>query len=85
MVASIRKLVGFFLGDAAPATLLARAGSAESLQQVQAILPVLAENQREMRRFGTQIVGRLAEKQATRALGFLRAEIRGRPPRAQTR
>jgi hypothetical protein len=84
VIASIRKLVSFFLGDAAPATLLARAGSAESLQQLQALLPVIAENQREMRRFGAQIVGRLAEKQATRALGFLRTEIRGRPTRAQT-
>ena len=41
---------------------------------MQALLPVIAENQVQMRRFGLQIVGRLAEKQTSRALGFLRSQ-----------
>mmetsp|Transcript_11963 Transcript_11963/g.23278 ORF Transcript_11963/g.23278 Transcript_11963/m.23278 type:complete len:815 (-) Transcript_11963:359-2803(-) len=75
VVASIRKLIAFFLGDAQPSSMLSRAASAEALQQVQAILPILQENQQQMRRFGLQIVGRLAEKQAGRVLGYLRKQV----------
>uniref|UniRef100_A0A7S0IVG7 Protein kinase domain-containing protein n=1 Tax=Calcidiscus leptoporus TaxID=127549 RepID=A0A7S0IVG7_9EUKA len=75
VVTSIRKLVAFFLGDTQPQQLLSRAASAETLQQIQALLPVIADNRVQMRRFGLQIVGRLAEKQTSRALGFLRTQV----------
>jgi len=82
VVASVRKLVTFFLGNTAPSDFLARAGTAESFQQLQALAPVLRENQREMREFGLRIIGRLAEVQATRALGYLRTELGGRRPQS---
>jgi len=90
VVASIRKLVDFFLGnlqldgsDAAaadarsnnPALLQALAPSADTLRQARALVPVLADNQIEMRRFGLQIVGRLTELQAARALSFVRDAV----------
>merc|ERR1712087_8367 len=75
VVSSIRKLVAFLLGDTQPQQLLSRAASVESLQQIQALLPVIADNQAQMRRFGLQIVGRLAEKQTSRAFSFLRSQI----------
>eukprot|EP00310_Coccolithus_braarudii_P012979 CAMPEP_0183344758 /NCGR_PEP_ID=MMETSP0164_2-20130417/10350_1 /TAXON_ID=221442 /ORGANISM="Coccolithus pelagicus ssp braarudi, Strain PLY182g" /LENGTH=782 /DNA_ID=CAMNT_0025515807 /DNA_START=212 /DNA_END=2560 /DNA_ORIENTATION=- len=75
VVASIRKLVAFFLGDTQPQQLLSRAASTESVAQIQALLPVIAENQVAMRDFGLQIVGKLAEKQTSRALSFLRSQV----------
>ena len=44
--------------------------------QVQALLPVLRENQAEMRGFGLQIVRRLTELQASRALGLVSERVR---------
>ena len=92
VVASIRKLTDFFLGnldvggvDALanarsnnPAVLQSLAPSAQSLQRARALLPVLADNQEEMTRFGLQIVGRLTEMQAARALSFARDAIAAR-------
>ncbi|KOO28189.1 hypothetical protein Ctob_008322 [Chrysochromulina tobinii] len=92
VVASIRKLTDFFLGnldvggvDALanarsnnPAVLQNLAPSAQSLQRARALLPVLADNREEMTRFGLQIVGRLTEMQAARALSFARDAIAAR-------
>lgn len=58
-----------------PTTLLAQAGSAETRRQLQALLPVLRENQVELRRFGLQLAGRLTELQASRALGWVRSRV----------
>ena len=98
VVASIRKLTDFFLGnldvvaaaDAElprsnnPAVLGALAPSQGSLRQARALLPVLADNREEMQRFGVQIAGRLTELQAARALSFVRdaVAVRGEPPRS---
>ena len=73
---NIRKLVVFFLGDVSASETLASAGSAESVNQAQALVPLLVENQEDMRRFGLQIVGRLAELQAQRAIGFVREQLK---------
>ena len=43
-----------------------------TLTKAQALLPVLQENQAEMRQFGLRIVSRLAELQTSRALGYIR-------------
>ena len=87
VVASIRKLVSFFLGDAplpgdadgataaASGSSLVPAANAENLRRLQAIAPVLLENQAQMRAFGLLIVGRLAEKQTERALGWVRGQV----------
>ena len=90
VVASIRKLVGFFLGDADGGGAASAAASARSnnplllrslapdpaaVERAQALLPVLRDNQEEMRKFGLQIVGRLTELQASRALGWVRAGL----------
>ena len=87
MVTSIRKLVQFFLGDfnaadgapvnifSDPRALLQSASSPETRQQAQALLPVLQENQDELRRFGLQLVGRLTELQTGRALGWVRSRV----------
>ena len=61
-----------------PAVLQSLAPSAQSLQRARALLPVLADNQEEMTRFGLQIVGRLTEMQAARALSFARDAIAAR-------
>mmetsp|Transcript_5279 Transcript_5279/g.13802 ORF Transcript_5279/g.13802 Transcript_5279/m.13802 type:complete len:452 (+) Transcript_5279:1371-2726(+) len=93
VVDSIRKLTAFFLGDldttpaegsAAsmqsnnPALVRALAPDRAALQQAQALLPVLRENQAEMRDFGLQIAGRLTELQTRRALGFVRERVAAR-------
>jgi len=90
VVQSIRKLLAFFLGenDVAPADgnaasmnsnnpalLAALAPNAPDLAQARALLPVLQENQAEMRAFGLQIVGRLTDLQTARAIGFLRQRV----------
>ena len=91
VVASIRKLVSFFLGDTplpgatdgatdgatatASGSSLVSAANAENLRRLQAIAPVLLENQAQMRAFGLLIVGRLAEKQTERALGWVRGQV----------
>lgn len=89
VVASIRKLVDFFLGnldltgqDAAadarsnnPAVLRGLSPDPVTVRQAQALLPVLRDNREEMSRFGLQIVGRLTELQASRALGLLRQQV----------
>ena len=57
---------------------MARGGglaSGATVEQARALLPVLQENQQEMRQFGLQIVGRLTELQTSRALGFLRDRV----------
>ena len=48
---------------------------ADTLQTARALLPVLQENQAEMQQFALQIVGRLVELQAQRALGLVRARL----------
>lgn len=90
VVQSIRKLLAFFLGenDVAPADgnaasmnsnnpalLAALAPNAPDLAQARALLPVLQENQAEMRAFGLQIVGRLTDLQTARAISFLRQRV----------
>lgn len=88
VVASIRKLVNFFLGDlssseggtpvnvfADPRALLQSASSPETRRQAEALFPVLQENQVELRQFGLQLIGRLTELQAARALGWVRARV----------
>ena len=89
VVASIQKLTQFFLGDldttgadaaaAAnsnnPQLLRSLAPGGERYAQAQALLPVLRENQAEMRRFGLQIVGRLTELQIQRSLGWVRSAL----------
>jgi len=84
VVTSIRKLVLFFLGgtaadDAAqpfdPRRLLQSASSAEARRQAQALLPVLRDNQAELRGFGLQLIGRLSELQTSRALGWVRSRV----------
>ena len=52
-----------------------RQSATERLRTLQALLPVLRENQAELRAFGLQIVGRLAERQAARALGYVRDQV----------
>mmetsp|Transcript_88838 Transcript_88838/g.162856 ORF Transcript_88838/g.162856 Transcript_88838/m.162856 type:complete len:841 (+) Transcript_88838:98-2620(+) len=84
VVESIRKLTAFFLGDldltaaegsAAPTSGGPLSPDAASLEQARALLPVLQENQVEMREFGLQIVSRLTELQTSRALDFLRDRV----------
>ena len=84
---SIRKLTDFFLGDldlTAPEQSAASMSSNDptvlrslvpdqaAVRRAQSLIPVLQENQKEMRQFGLQIVGRLTELQTTRALGYVR-------------
>ena len=62
---SIRELVAFFLGDLTTTAELSTVNGGalrnpEQLRTLQALLPVLRENQAELRAFGLQIVGRLA-------------------------
>ena len=45
------------------------------MRQLRALLPVLQENQREMRAFALQIVGRLTELQASRGIGWVRDRV----------
>ena len=47
----------------------------QSVRRARALLPVLQENQREMRNFALQIVSRLTELQAARAIGFARDRV----------
>ena len=47
----------------------------DALRTASALLPVLNENRAEMNAFGLQIAGRLAEKQAGRAVGALRDRV----------
>eukprot|EP00966_Prymnesium_polylepis_P255572 5904817-Prymnesium_polylepis.1 len=61
-----------------PALVRALAPDRAALQQAQALLPVLRENQAEMRDFGLQIAGRLTELQTRRALGFVRERVAAR-------
>mmetsp|Transcript_53038 Transcript_53038/g.156704 ORF Transcript_53038/g.156704 Transcript_53038/m.156704 type:complete len:426 (+) Transcript_53038:1379-2656(+) len=87
VVESIRKLVLFFLGDLAaadgapvnvflePRALLQGVANAETRRQAQALLPVLQENQSELRTFGLQLLGRLTELQTARALGWVRQRV----------
>ena len=49
--------------------------NAELLRKLQSVAPVLLENQAQMRGFGLLIVGRLAEKQTERALGWVRGQV----------
>mmetsp|Transcript_44155 Transcript_44155/g.103269 ORF Transcript_44155/g.103269 Transcript_44155/m.103269 type:complete len:341 (-) Transcript_44155:81-1103(-) len=85
---SIRKLVGFFAGDLEladdtaaamtsnePSVLRSLAPDPAALERARALLPVLQENQVEMRRFSTAIIGRLAELQTSRAIGLLRSRV----------
>jgi len=89
-VDSIRKLLAFFAGDLdltpadasaanaasnEPAVLRSLAPDPAALAKARALLPVLQENQAEMRKFGFAIVGRLSELQANRAIGFLRDRV----------
>ena len=80
VVTSIRELVAFFLGDLTTTAELSTVNGGalrnpEQLRTLQALLPVLRENQAELRAFGLQIVGRLAERQAARALGYVRDQV----------
>ena len=67
--------------SSSPSLLRDLAPDGRSLKTAQALLPellpVLRENQVEMRRFGLQIVGRLVELQTSRALGWARSEVLG--------
>ena len=47
----------------------------QNVRQLRALLPVLQENQREMRAFALQIVGRLTELQASRGIGWVRDRV----------
>ena len=58
-----------------PALLRNLAVDGDSVRRARALLPVLQENQREMRSFALQIVGRLTELQTARALGFARDRV----------
>jgi len=99
VVTSIRKLANFFLGDldlsavddAAvsansnnPQLLRALAPDPESIRTGRALLPVLRENQEQMRGFGVQIVGRLTELQTARALGWARDAVAVAPAATAT-
>jgi hypothetical protein len=90
---SIRRLLDFFLGDTeavaadgaavsassnSPAVVRALVPDEAALARARALLPILRENQADMRAFGAKIVGRLAELQASRALGFVRSRVAGR-------
>jgi len=87
-IASIRKLTAFFAGDATtaddaaaaitsnqPEVLRSLSPDPAAVERARALLPVLQENQVEMRRFGLQIAGRLAELQTKRAVGYLRDRV----------
>lgn len=83
MLESIRKLIDFFLGNydlategsASPEGSNSDGQDAGTLDRARALLPVLQENQEEMRNFGSQIVSRLTELQASRALRFASERI----------
>jgi aarF domain-containing kinase len=79
---SIRKLTDFFLGnldlDGESSTSSNGAPDAGSLERARSLIPVLQENQEEMRLFGLQIVRRLTELQTSRALGFVRERVAAR-------
>jgi hypothetical protein len=90
VLSSIRRLLDFFLGDLdaastdqaavlassnSPAVLRSLVPDAGTLARGRALLPILQENQQDMRAFGLQIVGRLAELQTSRALGLVRSRI----------
>ena len=49
--------------------------SGQCVRRARALLPVLQENQAEMRAFALQIVGRLTELQASRGLGWVRDRV----------
>ena len=75
VVSSISKLLAFLLGETNPESLIAGSSTRERARRLQAILPILAENQIQMRDFGAKILGRLVEKQTSRTLGVLRESI----------
>merc|ERR1740130_482289 len=90
VLSSIRRLLDFFLGDLdaastdqaavlassnSPAVLRSLVPDQAALARGRALLPILQENQQDMRAFGLQIVGRLAELQTSRALGLVRSRI----------
>jgi aarF domain-containing kinase len=82
VLGSIRKLIDFFLGNLeitaeedSTASTSKTSPDSGALEQARSLLPVLQENREEMRAFGLQIVSRLAELQASRAIGFLRDRI----------
>ena len=49
--------------------------NAASVRRARALLPVLRENQEEMRAFALQIAGRLTELQASRGIGWVRDRV----------
>jgi aarF domain-containing kinase len=90
VLSSIRRLLDFFLGDLdvastdqaavlassnSPAVLRSLVPDQAALARGRALLPILQENQQDMRAFGLQIVGRLVELQTSRALGLFRSRI----------
>lgn len=90
VLSSIRRLLDFFLGDLgaastdqaavlassnSPAVLRSLVPDQATLARGRTILPILREYQGQMRAFGLQIVGRLAELQTSRALGLVRSRI----------
>ena len=54
---------------------VARSANAAQVRTARALLPVLQENQVEMRAFALQIAGRLTELQAARGLGWVRDRV----------
>merc|ERR1719247_3643863 len=75
---AIRRLLDFFLGSAegSDSTPLASLGlDADALRRAHSVLPVLRENQQELRRFGLEIVGRLLELQTARTIGWLQESL----------
>ena len=58
-----------------PAVLRSLLPDEAALARGRTFLPILREYQGEMRAFGLQIVGRLAELQTSRALGLVRSRI----------
>merc|ERR1719424_1948604 len=89
VLSSIRRLLDFFLGDLdaagtdpspppnsnSPAVLRSLVPDQAARARAVALLPILRENQQDMRAFGLTIVGRLAELQTGRALGLVRSRI----------
>jgi len=89
VLSSIRRLLDFFLGDLdaagtdsspppnsnSPAVLRSLVPDQAARARATALLPILRENQQDMRAFGLTIVGRLAELQTSRALGLVRSRI----------
>ena len=91
VVDGIRRLTSFFFGeiddgglrsDAAATTssgngfgLNSPSIDQASVRRARALLPVVQENQAEMRNFALQIVGRLTELQTSRGLGWVRDRV----------